>query len=292
MKKLQNFTFQNGPDHPKQPILSNKCRHLKRVFKDHDSPQSHNLILLLEEDDVEIGHFKTLVDEEFLQQYTSQNSEEENSLMVLKSVSLPVEIPAGRVKEVESLKNWGYNFKVDTFGNYKENNISITDVPVEFTTFMNDAEFCSRYSKCIIYDPNQSKILVNFQKQLGELQETSILHSVIEALELFGNEMNSPTKEEESMLKKRNPKVDGYYVCNNLWVFLSHPPCVMCAMALTHSRISRLYYAEGGQVCGVKGLVGGNQERNPLATKHSDKTPQIFCDQRLNHNYKVFIISN
>jgi tRNA(Arg) A34 adenosine deaminase TadA len=64
--------------------------------------------------------------------------------------------------------------------------------------------------------------------------------------------------ENENLLGKRVPETDGYYVCHGLWVFLSHPPCVMCSMALTHSRISRLYYFENDKLtCGLEGLVGG-----------------------------------
>jgi tRNA(Arg) A34 adenosine deaminase TadA len=72
---------------------------------------------------------------------------------------------------------------------------------------------------------------------------------------------HDPAKGKEELLGKRDPKLDGYYVCHNLWVFLSHPPCVMCSMALTHSRVARVYYFEAGKgldkVCGVENLVNG-----------------------------------
>lgn len=200
----------------------------------------------------------------------------EEQVLALKSIDLPYQVSAGRVKEIESLKQWGYNFKVNTFGDYCQDKFSIEDIPQEF---LSTQDTLATETRCIIYDPNSKRILVDFKKKIVDIQDTSIHHAVIDSLEIFGQQRCSQPKEETELLGKRDPVQDGYYVCHNLWVFLSHPPCVMCSMALTHSRISRLYYfeSEADLVCGKIGLVGGcqTQKLNPSV---DDKTPQIFCD--------------
>lgn len=63
---------------------------------------------------------------------------------------------------------------------------------------------------------------------------------------------------------------DGPYLCTNYYVYLTHEPCVMCAMALIHSRAKRVFY-------GVKCSNGG---LGTLCKIHTVKD--------LNHHYEVF----
>lgn len=46
---------------------------------------------------------------------------------------------------------------------------------------------------------------------------------------------------EDSYFKHNNLKPDGY-LCLKLEVFLTHEPCVMCSMALVHSRVGRVVF--------------------------------------------------
>ena len=46
---------------------------------------------------------------------------------------------------------------------------------------------------------------------------------------------------EEQYFKRDNLKPDGY-LCLKLEVFLTHEPCVMCSMALVHSRVGRVIF--------------------------------------------------
>ena len=48
----------------------------------------------------------------------------------------------------------------------------------------------------------------------------------------------------------------GYYVCSNMYVFMLREPCIMCSMALTHSRISSLFYMDTQ----VEGWGGCNKD--------------------------------
>lgn len=63
---------------------------------------------------------------------------------------------------------------------------------------------------------------------------------------------------------------DGPYLCTNYYAYSTHEPCVMCAMALVHSRVKRVFY-------GVKSPNGG---LGTLCKVHAVKD--------LNHHYEVF----
>jgi tRNA-specific adenosine deaminase 3 len=65
-------------------------------------------------------------------------------------------------------------------------------------------------------------------------------------------------------------RTDGY-IMSDLDLYLSHEPCVMCSMALVHSRVSRLFYAKDFPERGAIGSGWG-----------------IHQHPGLNHHYKAF----
>ena len=60
------------------------------------------------------------------------------------------------------------------------------------------------------------------------------------------------------------------YYCEGLYVFTKEEPCMMCAMALIHNRISRLYYSDN------------NEKDGALVSKYS------LYNYNLNHHYLIF----
>ncbi|KAG5333610.1 ADAT3 protein, partial [Acromyrmex charruanus] len=59
---------------------------------------------------------------------------------------------------------------------------------------------------------------------------------------------NSKQKECEDNAKKCGP-----YLCTGYWAFLLMEPCPLCAMALLHSRVARIFYGTANQSVGVLG---------------------------------------
>ena len=69
-----------------------------------------------------------------------------------------------------------------------------------------------------------------------------------------------------------NNKDDNYnqYYCEGLYVFTKEEPCMMCAMALVHNRISRLYFSDI------------NEKDGALVSRYS------LDNYDLNHHYLIF----
>lgn len=59
---------------------------------------------------------------------------------------------------------------------------------------------------------------------------------------------NSKQKECEDNAKKYGP-----YLCTDYWAFLLMEPCPLCAMALLHSRVARIFYGTANRSVGVLG---------------------------------------
>ena len=71
--------------------------------------------------------------------------------------------------------------------------------------------------------------------------------------------------------KATNDYAENIYLCTGFDMYVTHEPCVMCAMALTHSRIRRVFYGLENKVMGGLG-------------SHF----KIHCQDNLNHHYEVF----
>ncbi|RLU27100.1 hypothetical protein DMN91_000899 [Ooceraea biroi] len=59
---------------------------------------------------------------------------------------------------------------------------------------------------------------------------------------------NSKQEENRSNVEKCGP-----YLCTGYWVFLLMEPCPLCAMALLHSRVARIFYGTANRTVGVLG---------------------------------------
>lgn len=56
----------------------------------------------------------------------------------------------------------------------------------------------------------------------------------------------------EKFVEKKEKKA---YLLNGCSIYLTHEPCIMCSMALLHSRISNVYYLNKNQEYGALGSI-------------------------------------
>ena len=157
----------------------------------------------------------------------------------------------------------------------------------------NDEDF-----SCLLYDPKLKKVLFKTKKD----EKSIIGHDIMNLLDLFSkslieknninkheNKEKEENKEDIKYLKlgEKNPigpkenedllfhienKIEytHQYYCEGLYVFTKEEPCMMCAMALIHNRISRIYFSDI------------NEEQGALISKYS------LDNYNLNHHYLIF----
>lgn len=99
----------------------------------------------------------------------------------------------------------------------------------------------------VIVNPTTDTIVASSCDKRGD--RCPLDHSIMVALRKAANsELEKrrvrDTKHETTESSEVMPETEETYLCLDMHVYTSHEPCVMCAMALVHSRIARLVYVE------------------------------------------------
>ena len=152
---------------------------------------------------------------------------------------------------------------------------------------------------CLLYDPKTKIILANAKKD----EKSVIGHDIMNLLDFYSknlvdkNNVNKHEskeidkdkeedikylklgeknpigpKENEDLLNQIDNSLDNnhQYYCEGLFVLTKEEPCMMCAMALIHNRISRIYFSDY------------NEKEGALVSKYS------LDNYNLNHHYLIF----
>ncbi|XP_051157385.1 probable inactive tRNA-specific adenosine deaminase-like protein 3 [Leptopilina boulardi] len=88
-----------------------------------------------------------------------------------------------------------------------------------------------------------------FQGAIPLCYPASLSHIVFPELEPF---IKTREKRLEN-LKDNDTSKEGSYLCTGYWIFLLEEPCPLCAMALLHSRVNKIFYGKANISSGVLG---------------------------------------
>lgn len=123
----------------------------------------------------------------------------------------------------------------------------------------------TKLSPCILVNLEQKAILCR-QKDSPEVSKGGIRHSVLNCID----DISKVSQQEE---KPSDSSKDNYLLYGMTMVCL-HEPCLMCSMALVHSRLKNLVYFRKGAY-----------EDCPFS---NDKIN--FLGLKLNHKFQVFVL--
>ena len=113
---------------------------------------------------------------------------------------------------------------------------------------------------------------------LSTARDSSSDHPLHHCSMLAIEEVAAQQRKQEPILGKR--KQDMPYICTNCDIFLTREPCIMCAMALLHSRIRRVFFVKEGL-----SLMKSGCPFDDAFTKF-----KLHCNERLNHRFEVWSI--
>lgn len=87
----------------------------------------------------------------------------------------------------------------------------------------------------IAWDPVQKREIAR-SSDSRRSHEQPLKHAIIELV--------AAVAAHETIRRIDNPESTAQYLCSNLYIFVTHEPCTMCCMALLHSRVSHVFYAQ------------------------------------------------
>lgn len=228
-------------------------RHLKRMYKSTDKFGNTSLKVII--CPVESNQNQYSSDElmKILKETTKQDD------IILEKREIPINKPFDKETNMKWSKDywpllWKGNPLVQDLNEiYK--NIDIDKIHHYMDKIVQLSKDCdSNYPIVTIFvDPSKDEVRsIRYDERTPS---NPIKHSILDGIaEIAAAELERRQKRKIQDVKANN------YLCLNYHVYTTHEPCTMCAMALVHSRISRLVYLKRSPQTGGIGKTSGHCE--------------------------------
>lgn len=208
----------------------------------------------------------------------------------LREVKVPSRVPKTREQFNKANVFWPCAYREDKYlEKFLSNTLFSEEDVAEHSTWMREAVEAAKRSKtpvgAVVVDPLTKTVLAIAS---DDRISNPMKHAVMVVIDLVARTQGGglwQLKEGDFVFKqnvvkvavshsKRNfegvEKPEGPYLCTGYDVYVTREPCAMCAMALVHSRVRRLFY-------------GRESENGALGT-----LAKIHTLRELNHHYEVF----
>ncbi|KAK9500754.1 hypothetical protein O3M35_001954 [Rhynocoris fuscipes] len=187
-------------------------------------------------------------------------------------------IPKTRKQFEEANKIWPCNFYEDKYLEKLISNSLFNNEELEMHEHWMELAVCTARNSVdkvatVIVNPKNNEMLCATS---GDKSSHPLKHSVMIAIDIVaklqgGGAWNMEKITSEQIVSTdRSNLGDCPYLCTGYYVYTTHEPCIMCAMALIHSRVARVFYS----IPTENGALGS------LTKLHTIKS--------LNHHYEVF----
>jgi tRNA-specific adenosine deaminase 3 len=100
-------------------------------------------------------------------------------------------------------------------------------------------EMIDKQYTCLVYNPDNKKIIIN---QTEKKSCNPISHSIMNLINRYSSELLNGSINTKTHIPNEDLNFTEQYFMENMYIISKNEPCPMCSMALTHSRIKRLYY--------------------------------------------------
>ncbi|KAI7886418.1 cytidine deaminase-like protein [Lichtheimia hyalospora FSU 10163] len=189
-----------------------------------------------------------------------------------KVVPVPRHAPLNR-QQFEAWKQvWPLTYREDTRQDPKFTSDDIKVIQQHMKEILQSDDMM----RARIVDPAKQRIIAEAQ-DTRHVSSHPLHHAVMNCVDAVAkaeriaatdtSSMGRPKRKASQVVEEESNSV---YLCTGYDIYLTHEPCAMCAMALVHSRIGRVFYCR-------------TTKTGCLGTLY-----KIHCYPSLNHHYRVF----
>ncbi|KAH9396625.1 adenosine deaminase, tRNA-specific 3, partial [Tyrophagus putrescentiae] len=218
-----------------------------------------------------------------------QNFIKENDLCDLKIQKVPATRPLNRQQFEKASAQWPVHFYEDKHITKCLNGTLFTaDETTKICSLMSETLSLATSKTTVASSKSCHSMAALFVKKSGQIRVASAVsetttsplnHAVIMAIDQVAN-IHRDVKDGENPVDPDLRHFEDDYLCTNYDCYLSQDPCIMCAMALVHSRVKRVFIF--------------NQPSDQRAEECDDEAyhlHKLHLLPNLNHKYEVWRLS-